>query len=53
MKRSDLPLFSPDFKTERAGTQTAEIMILDNLRYRRRRPPRDVESSHAIATRNG
>jgi hypothetical protein len=46
LKSSGVPLFPPDFKTERAGTQTAKIVIRDNLRYRRRRPPCDVESSH-------
>jgi cardiolipin synthase A/B len=46
LKSSDVPLFPPDIRIERAGTQTAKFVIRDNVRYRR-----DIERAYMAAIR--
>ena len=46
LKSSDVPLFPPDLRIKRAGTQTAKFVIRDNVRYRR-----DIERAYMAAIR--
>jgi cardiolipin synthase len=46
LKSSDVPLFPPDLRIKRVGTQTAKFVIRDNVRYRR-----DIERAYMAAIR--
>jgi len=46
LRTSEVPLFPPEVRLKRVGTQTAKFVIRDNLRYRR-----DIERAYLAAIR--